>query len=184
MSAQAGVQTSTRVRRAGITALAFLTVVILFSHSPVVQAVPESTLVMDVAEDLTTFNIAPASTQSGGVFPDGAFYVSGDIYPAGTLLPDGSVPAGAEAIGKWFTYGFISGTAYISTDVYVLNGLGRIITSQAGPLEFVAPLVKAVTGGSGRFAGAGGEVVSERLNPPFSLNSQATFKLTGVKPGR
>lgn len=118
---------------------------ILLNPWAVAHAAPKSRLVVDVAQDLTTFNIAPATAQSGGAFQDGAFYVSGDIYPEGTLLPDGSVPAGAAPIGKWFCSGFINGSLYTSTDVYVRDALGgQIVTSQAGPLEPTSPLIKAV----------------------------------------
>jgi hypothetical protein len=132
------------------------------------------TLVVDVAEDLTSFNFAPAADPGAGFPPNGPFMVMGLIYAGGTLGADGSVPEGAVAIGRWFCHGFVNGPFYTSTDVYLLDGVGQIVASQGGPLDLVADTVKAITGGTGAFLGIGGQVTWVRVSPP-NLNFRATF---------
>lgn len=105
------------------------------------------------------------------------FSVEGNIYPAGTIKGDGFDPNSVKPTGTWVCRGWLMQApgrptpAVITTQEYFLS------EPLGGPDAFVAdqlvssglegpgkrPAVRAVIGGTGRYAGARGTVVQHSL---------------------
>jgi hypothetical protein len=124
----------------------------------------------DVAEDLTRFVYAETP-----VFDDkmpaygNAFVTQGYVYPAGTLdggiegtLPDGSPAFPDLVIGTWTCDGYYvgdgfrttSGVVVITRQVVAFADGDLLITQGPELAQTDVAIVRAVTGGTGAYAGA------------------------------
>jgi hypothetical protein len=144
-------------------------------------------VVYDVACDARTFRLNKSGTLMDARRGDG-FIVQGKIYPAGTIPPGGTIenpgPFDPDttpgSIGNWIcrgTFNFdiseiLAGANphLYSTQLHLFdNGRGLV---HEGP-EGGAPELRAITGGTGRFSGASGEVLEE----PIGVNSTGLFNI-------
>ena len=153
----------------------------------------------DVAEDGTrfVFDEDPVFDEDGFPAYGNSFVTQGYIYPAGTLngsngvLPDGSPEFPELVIGEWTCRGYFigdgahtaSGPWVITTQVYNFGdeyGVDTIVSDGYEIADVGETVVRAVTGGSGEYAGAGGEAAqillgfnaSEGVNLQFELQVQ------------
>lgn len=144
------------------------------------------TLVYDVACDARTFRLNKSGTLMDARRGDG-FIVQGKIYPAGTIPPGGTVEnpgffnpdTAPGSIGTWICRGtFNSDIGDIlagahphlySTQLHLFHN-GSLV--HEGP-EGGAPEIRALTGGTGFFSGASGEVLEE----PIGVNSTGLFNI-------
>jgi hypothetical protein len=144
---------------------------------------------VDVAEDFSRFVVTmvnPADTEP----KRGAWFVTeGRIYPGGTIKGDGSTfdPSSAGSIGTWTCRGthLISLTEILAgvspwvatTQTYELPDDTRAITTDG--VEGASPVVRAVTGGTGRFSGSVGVQRQQLLgfNTTGGVNLRVTFVL-------
>ena len=140
---------------------------------------------IEIAEDVTSvvFDEAP-------LFDDGypahgnAFITSGYIYPKGTLNGSNGVIYDAdgspqpefpdEVLGTWVCYGRAFGEAAhaatgpwaVSTQIFQFNEAydnASLITHGFESMEINVPFTRIVTGGSGSFMNASGEVTQQLL---------------------
>ena len=160
------------------------------------------TVEIEIAEDVTSvvFDEAP-------LFDDGypahgnAFITSGYIYPKGTLNGTNGVVYDADGnpqpefpdkvLGTWVCYGRAYGEAAhaaagpwaVSTQVFQFNETydqASLITQGFETMEIGAPFTRAVTGGSGTFMNARGEVTQHLLGmveETGAVNISATVQL-------
>lgn len=111
------------------------------------------------------------------------FAVEGWIYPVDTLPQEGFVPTQAGAIGHWFCQGWMvldenrPAPHFNTTQNHVL---GIISPERVFPPDSLAssgleggdpgqPMVRAVTGGSGQYLGAGGEAIETIIGDNTSV---------------
>jgi hypothetical protein len=147
----------------------------------------------DVAEDLSRFvyDEAPVFEDKMPAFGN-AFVTQGYVYPAGTLdggvegtLPDGSPAFPDLVIGTWTCDGYFvgdgmrttSGVIVITRQVIVFTDGDLLITQ--GP-ELAQPdvaIVRAVTGGTGEYAGSPSEIKQTLLGMTegFGVRLQLQF---------
>jgi len=136
---------------------------------------PAKTLRFDVAEDVTRFAFAPSPLDGDGAPAYGnAFVTQGYLYPVGTLDgADGVLEGGKpqfpdKVLGEWTCRGFFVGQgAKTTAGPWVVTAqlfqLGRrwgdttIVTDGYELPEIDVPIARAITGGTGRYAGARGE---------------------------
>ncbi|NLX10603.1 MAG: hypothetical protein GXY36_13180 [Chloroflexi bacterium] len=131
-------------------------------------------LTLQVAEDGNRFIF-----DDGQLFPDGlpnygsAFVTQGYVYPEGTLngtngvLPNGEPEFPDQVLGEWTCYGWMIGEGahtttgqwVISTQVYQFSDGSMLITDGFELVDFDVPLARAITGGTGTYRGATGEMV-------------------------
>jgi hypothetical protein len=163
----------------------------------------ESTLVLDCAllGDTLRMVIAPGShppsDHAGTVF-----VVEGLLYPAGTIGGDGFDPAAAPPIGTWFCRGWFIDSAtrpqpgVLTTQEYLLgeitpkrlfppdqltsHGLEQTALPTFDPTQ---PGIRSVIGGTGRYAGASGEVIQRfvghnttKLGPAGVIGPAPSFR--------
>lgn len=133
----------------------------------------------DVAEDMSRFVFASAPVFDDGMPAYGnAFITQGYIYQDGTLdsgvegtLPDGSPAFPDKVIGRWTCDGYFvgdgmrtqTGAVVITRQVFEFDN-GDILINQGVELADVnvkAP--RAITGGTGAFAGMSGEMTQVLL---------------------
>jgi len=146
---------------------------------------------VDVSEDFTQF--VPAPPIVDGIPQRGSFFITeGKIYPAGTIQGDGSAfdptdPHGPTATGRWFC----RGTHLVAGNEIPATAQPWVYTSQAyllpdekstldtSGLEQTAPIVRAVTGGTGKFKRISGVQKQEFLgfNKLGGVNLRVTFLL-------
>jgi hypothetical protein len=146
---------------------------------------------VDVAEDFTKFVPAPPIVDN--VPQRGSFFITeGKIYPAGTIKGDGAAfdpsdAKGPKALGRWFCNGthLVAGNqipatpepwVYTSQLFLLPDDKSSIETSG---LEQTAPIIRAVTGGTGKFRRFGGVQKQEFLgfNKLGGVNLRVTFVL-------
>ncbi len=145
-----------------------------------VQAIASDTpMSFDVAEDMSRFVFASAPVFDDGMPAYGnAFITQGYIYEDGTLdsgvegtLPDGSPAFPGKVIGRWTCDGYFvgdgmrtqTGAVVITRQVFEFDN-GDILINQGIELVDVnveAP--RAITGGTGAFAGISGEMTQVLL---------------------
>ena len=157
---------------------------------------------VDIAEDGTRF----AFDQNGPLLENGypaygnAFVTQGYLYPNGTLddtngvLSDGSPEFPELVLGTWTCWGFmigdgaatVDGPWVISTQLFEFENDG-VVTDAIVTVGTEAPpgnpaVQRAVTGGTGRFAIAGGQVAQTALgfNTSEGVNLTVDFRLTGT----
>jgi hypothetical protein len=154
----------------------------------------------DVAEDMTRFAFDPTQVDDDGLPTHGnAFVTQGYIYPYGTLSgsngvnADGSPEFPEKVLGEWFCRGWFLGDAattttgplVITTQVYVFGeGLdtATLVTDGYELADVNKEIARAITGGTGPYANAGGEGrqtligvnASEGFNLRFELDVQTS----------
>jgi hypothetical protein len=146
---------------------------------------------VDVSEDFTKFVPAPPIVNE--IPQRGSFFITeGKIYPAGTIKGDGAAfdptdPDGPKATGRWFCRGThlvagneIPATAepwvYTSQLYFLPDDKASIETSG---VEQTAPIIRAVTGATGKFKRFAGVQKQEFLgfNKLNGVNLRVTFLL-------
>lgn len=136
-------------------------------------------LKFDVAEDPTRFSFDRNGPLEDDGLPDygNAFMTQGYIYPHGTLVDgDAGVDVNGnplypdKVMGEWTCYGFMigegsstkSGKVAISEQVYSFGGevVGSktLVSNGYEIIDVGVPLIRAVTGGTGPYLAARGEV--------------------------
>jgi hypothetical protein len=149
---------------------------------------------VDVSEDFTKF--VPAPPIENTIPQRGSFFITeGKIYPAGTINGDGTTfdptdPKGPKAAGRWFCRGthLVAGNEIPATkepwvytsQLYLLPDDGASIDTSG--IEQTAPIVRMVTGGTGRFKRIAGVQKQEFLgfNKLGGVNLRVTFVLKKV----
>lgn len=132
------------------------------------------TLQYEVAEDGNRFIFDDLNLFEDGMPAYGsAFVTQGYIYPVGTLngsngvLDNGDPEFPDQVLGEWTCYGWMigdgahtaTGTWVVSTQVYQFNDGSTIITDGFEIADFEVPMVRAITGGTGEYRSASGELV-------------------------
>jgi hypothetical protein len=148
-------------------------------------------LTVDIAEDFTKFVPAPPIVDK--IPQRGSFFITeGKIYPAGTIKGDGAAfdptdPAGPKASGRWFCSGthLVAGNEIPATvepwvytsQLYLLPDDRSSIETSG--IEQTAPIIRAVTGGTGKFKRLGGVQKQDFLgfNKLGGVNLRVTFVL-------
>jgi hypothetical protein len=117
--------------------------------------------------DGAIFEVVP-DTPTSSLPASGPFYRQGKIYENRTLNADGTVPATAEQVGTWRSWGHIvdSSTAVVNQSLQ-LDAFNGVIELQ-GPLGPVTLAIEgglglSVVGGLGTFRGASGQASIEQI---------------------
>lgn len=145
----------------------------------------------DVAEDQTRFVFAAAPVFDDGMPAYGnAFVTQGYIYPAGTLdgdvegvNPDGSPVWPEKVLGTWTCDGYFvgegmrtqTGTVVITRQVFQFED-GDLLISQGPELADIdVPVHRAITGGTGDYAGVEGPLVQVMLGMSEGMGVRLQF---------
>ncbi len=149
-------------------------------------AAQTSMLTLDVAPIGETGRVAPMPQLLGedaGLeefdLRGSPFYLEGLIYPGGTIAGDGFIPTTDGAIGQWFCRGHVilhpqRPNPHLVTQQEFLFGLitetdpfpGDLLTTQGleSTSDGVAVTTRVVTGGTGAYLGARGQVVQTEIS--------------------
>jgi len=142
-------------------------------------------LELEIAEDVTAVVFDEAPVYDDGWPAHGnPFITMGYIYPKGTLIGTNGViydESGNpqpefedKVLGTWVCYGraigeaghAVTGPWAVSTQIFQFNeayGNATLVTHGYESMEVGAPIVRAVTGGTSRFATARGEATQSLL---------------------
>jgi hypothetical protein len=149
----------------------------------------------DVAENVTKFAFDEAPVHEDGLPAYGnPFITQGYIYPEGTLngsngvLPDGSPEFPEKVIGEWICRGWFigdgahttSGPMVVTSQIYQLGGDYGDVTINSGgyeSLEINKEIKRAITGGTGQYQLARGEVTQEFLGFTEQMGVNLRFTL-------
>jgi hypothetical protein len=155
----------------------------------------EGTLRFDVAEDMTRFVFDQSVAHEDGMPKHGsAFITQGYIYPAGTLngtngvLPDGSPEFPDKVLGEWTCRGwFVGDGAHAETGAWVITtqiynfgpelGDTTLVTEGYEIADVGVVIERAITGGTGEYAGARGEAMQTFLGFNASEGVNLTFEV-------
>ena len=157
----------------------------------------DGVLQFDVAEDATHFVFDPDLVDDDGMPGYGTSFIThGYLYPAGTLSEgngvnaDGSPEFPDQVLGEWICRGWFvgegmrttSGAVVITSQVYTFGDTpGEAMISSDGYelINVGVEVSRAITGGTGPFAGAGGEArqVLLGLNATEGVNLQYELEL-------
>jgi hypothetical protein len=136
----------------------------------------EQTMTFDVAEDMSRFVFDQSVAHEDGMPKHGSpFITQGYIYPEGTLsggngvLPDGSPEFPDKVIGEWTCRGWFvgdgahatTGPMVVTTQIYNFGDVpgAQTLVSDGYELADVGVVVeRAITGGTGSYAGTEGVV--------------------------
>lgn len=160
----------------------------------------EGVLRFDVAENATRFVFGPDLLHDDGLPAYGAWFVTqGYIYPAGTLdetngvNPDGSPEFPDQVLGQWLCRGvFIgdgahttSGSWVVTTQTYnfgSVDGEATIVSDGHEVADIGVTIDRAVIGGTGPFADAGGTATQSLIgfNVIEGVNLEFEVALTDV----
>ncbi len=141
--------------------------------------VAEQTLILDVSYDGRSFALNPADPAAKNPLWGDWFFIGGKIFPGGTIPKGDGVfnPLMPGSIGDWSCRGVFLGPEgpFMVDEIYQLKD-GRALMSSG---LVGADVPRAVTGGTGSFSGASGEVIEETLgtNTTQDLDIRLTFKL-------
>ena len=154
-----------------LNALLFAAIV---AATPLPALADEPQAAFDVAEDISRFVFAPAPVFDDGMPAYGnPFVTQGYIYPAGTLDGgvEGTLPNGEPAfpdlvIGEWTCDGFFvgdgmrtgTGAIVMSRQVYRFDNGDLLISHGPELVDAGVPVARAVTGGTGDYAGVAAEL--------------------------
>lgn len=153
----------------------------------------------DVAEDATHFVFDPDLTDDDGMPGFGTSFITrGYLYPAGTLIgsngvnADGSPEFPDQVLGEWICRGWFvgegmrttTGTMVVTSQLYTFGETpGEAMLSSDGYelVDVGVEISRAITGGTGPFAGASGESrqvllglnATEGVNLQFELDLQS-----------
>ncbi len=159
----------------------------------------DGALHFDVALDATHFAFDPDLVHDDGMPAYGtSFIIRGYIYPAGTLSeghgvnPDGSPEFSEQVLGEWVCRGWFvgegmqttTGAWVVSTQLYSFGsepGTAMLVSDGYELADVGVEFTRAITGGTGPFAGAGGEAHQTvlGLNGGGGLNLQFQLEPTG-----
>lgn len=145
-------------------------------EGPVGQSQVEqaASIQVEVAEDGNRFIFDDLRLFDDGLPGYGsAFVMQGYFYPPGTLngtngvLPDGSPEFPDKVLGQWTCYVWMIGEGahtttgqwVISTQVYQFEDGSTLITDGFELVDVDMPVSRAITGGTGSYRGARGEMV-------------------------
>jgi hypothetical protein len=149
----------------------------------------------DVAENVTKFAFDEAPVHEDGLPAYGnPFITQGYIYPEGTLngsngvLPDGSPEFPEKVIGEWICRGWFigdgahttSGPMVVTSQIYQLGGdYGDVTITSEGyeSSEINKEIKRAITGGTGQYQTANGEVTQELLGFTEQMGVNLRFTL-------
>lgn len=157
-------------------------------------AVAPGTLFFEVAEDGNRFVFDDLNLFEDGMPGYGsAFVTQGYIYPVGTLNGSNGVLENGEpefpelVLGEWTCYGWMIGDGartetgewVISTQVYHFNDGSMIVTDGFELVDFDVPVTRAITGGTGEYRGASGEMVQilRGFTDAMGVNLSVEFQL-------
>lgn len=136
-------------------------------------------LALDIACDATTFSFQGPTNEEGGPDYGASFVVHGVIYLAGTfaqhgadsgLLEDGTPEFPDAVIGQWTCRGWFigdgiateTGPFVVTTQIYDPSrkrpGEQTLVSDGTELIDLGVPFKRAITGGTGRFVRADGEV--------------------------
>lgn len=167
---------------------------------PMSASKAEPLAAFDVAEDISRFVYA-----STPVFDDGmpaygnAFVTQGYIYPAGTLDGDieGTLPGGEPAfpdlvIGDWTCDGYFvgdgmrteTGAIVITRQIYRFGDGDLLISQGAELVDAGVRVTRAVTGGTGEYAEAPGEMTQVLLGMSDGYGVRLQIELGGGPAAR
>ncbi len=154
---------------------------------------------VDVAMDGASFSFEGDVNEAGFPAVGTPFIISGYVYPGGTFArygalsgvnPDGSPEFPDEVIGTWTCRGWhlqdgdaVTGPVVATTQVFDLDpaapGAVTIVTDGLELADFDVPFRRAITGGTGPFAGLTGQVrqvyVGNGLNASGGFNTSFAF---------
>ena len=148
----------------------------------------------EVAENATKFAFDEAPVHADGLPAYGnPFITQGYIYPEGTLngsngaFPDGSPEFPEKVIGEWICRGWFigdgahttSGPMVVTSQIYQLEGdYGDVTITSEGyeSSEINKEIKRAITGGTGQYQTARGEVTQELLG--FTEQMGVNFRFT------
>ena len=150
--------------------------------------------VYQVAEDGTRFVFDDLNLLEDGMPGYGsAFVTQGYIYPEGTLngtngvLENGDPEFPDLVLGEWTCFGWMIGDGahtttgewVISTQVYKFNDGSTIVTDGFEVVDFEVPVTRAITGGTGAYNGASGELeqVLHGFTEQMGVNLTVEFHL-------
>lgn len=155
---------------------------------------PAKKVAIDVACDANTFVFQGPSGPEGPAY-GASFVVEGVIYPAGTfdqfgatsgLDADGDPEFPELVIGRWTCRGWFVGEGFATTSgpfvattqIYDLQpdvpGLETLVSDGLELIDVNQPFARAVTGGTGAFRKARGEVLQTALG----LNATGLFNFS------
>jgi hypothetical protein len=158
----------------------------------------ETLAAFDVAEDLTRFVYAETPRFEDDMPAYGnAFITQGYIYPAGPIdggvegtLGDGSPAFPDKVIGTWTCDGYFvgdgmrteTGTFVVSRQIFQFEDGGLLITQGPERVENGVPVTRAVTGGTGDYAGVGPEMVQVMLGMSDGYGVRLQMTLEEAEP--
>lgn len=160
------------------------------------EAAPRTTLEVDVAEDGFRFVFGEPKLDNGFPAYGSAFVTQGYIYEAGTLdehngiNADGSPAFPDKVIGTWTCWGYFVGEGadttegpwVVTTQTFDFHGDvpggDTLVTVGFETPAGAEPAIRTVTGGSGTYLGAAGEVEQVTLGHNLSDGVNATFEFT------
>jgi hypothetical protein len=174
---------------------------------PVVAEPPaQPPLEFDVSEDMSRFVFAPSPVFDDGLpAPGNPFITHGYLYPSGFLDDnagvdaDGAAASPERALGKWTCRGWMvgdgahttTGPMVITTQHYELYSEPGIPSEPAGTLttdgielaDVQRPVLRAVTGGTGVYRAARGQMTQRflGLNDSEGFNLRVQFDLDGAR---
>ena len=180
-------------RKQWLAVLMFVAVIAAGAYAAFAQSDAE-VLRFEVAEDGARFAFG-----SERLFPDGMpaygspFVTQGYLYPEGTLngtngvLPTGEPEFPDKVLGTWTCYGYMIGEGghattgdwVVSTQVYKFNNGDTIVSNGFEIADLEMEVNRAITGGTGEYASAGGEQVQvlHGFTEAMGVNLTVEFKL-------
>ncbi|MEM7489862.1 MAG: hypothetical protein AAF390_12155 [Pseudomonadota bacterium] len=164
----------------------FITLAFLAGATAATQTAPPPEPILhawDVAEDHTRHR-APMADPAG---PYGTFAVAGYVYPVGTLRTgrdgvsaDGTPAFPDEVLGTWTRDGIVTADGISTSRQTLVLQDGDVLISEGLDADRHKPTrIRAVTGGTGRFAAHDGDVRQILLDRSAHGGVQARFVLAG-----
>ena len=172
-------------------------VAVLMSTSVGTYAQTVHELDLDMVLDRRTMTVQRIDPTATTPRRGDTFIVSGKLYPGGTI-PAGGTPAEPltfdidtleGALGEWNCRGTFDndleaiqmGARHVMTTVHYIFDDGDSMVSD-GPEPAANPVVRAIVGGTGQYAGAQGQVFAERIGRNITGGGNFRFKFTFVTP--
>ncbi len=146
---------------------------------------------VEVAEDGTRFVFGTEQLHEDGMPAYGSpFVTQGYIYPVGTLNGSNGVLANGEpefpelVIGEWTCYGWMIGEGghattgewVVSTQIYAFED-NIIVTNGFELADLNVPVARAITGGTGEYSGARGQMQQTLLGFTEQMGVNLTVEL-------
>ena len=153
-------------------------------------------LEFEVSEDMNRFIFDEAPLFEDGLpaagnafITEGYIFVKGTIAANGGVNPDGTPVDPDSVIGRWICKGYLIGDAahaadgawVVTTQIYDFDdeiGKDMLVSEGYELAEIGVPIARAITGGTGEFAGASGVMEQTLLGFNASEGVNASFKVT------